>query len=34
MVFVRGVLIGGASDLAKLRESGELAKMLEGPRGS
>jgi glutaredoxin-related protein len=26
MVFVKGVLIGGASDLAKLIESGELAR--------
>jgi glutaredoxin-related protein len=34
MVFVRGVLVGGASDLAKLRDSGELAKILEGPRGA
>lgn len=29
MVFVKGVLIGGASDLARLQHSGELAKMLE-----
>ena len=28
MIFVKGVLIGGASDLAKLIESGELKKML------
>jgi monothiol glutaredoxin len=28
MVFVKGVLVGGASDLAKLVASGELAKML------
>jgi|SRR5687768_15422246 monothiol glutaredoxin len=28
MVFVKGVLVGGASDLAKLIESGELAKLL------
>jgi glutaredoxin-related protein len=26
MVFVKGVLIGGASDLAKLIESGELPR--------
>ena len=26
MVFVKGVLVGGASDLAKLIESGELAR--------
>ena len=29
MVFVKGVLVGGASDLARLQASGELAKMLE-----
>lgn len=28
MVFVKGVLVGGASDLRKLIESGELARML------
>jgi monothiol glutaredoxin len=28
MVFVKGVLVGGASDLQKLIESGELKKML------
>ena len=28
MVFVKGVLVGGASDLARLEASGELAKML------
>ena len=28
MVFVKGTLIGGADDLAKLDESGELQKML------
>jgi len=28
MVFVKGVLIGGASDLNKLIDSGELARML------
>ena len=28
MVFVKGVLVGGANDLAKLIESGELAKLL------
>lgn len=28
MVFVKGTLVGGADDLARLRESGELAKML------
>ncbi len=30
MVFVKGVLIGGASDLEKLAESGELDRMLKG----
>lgn len=29
MVFVKGTLIGGAADLAKLAESGELARLLE-----
>ncbi len=28
MVFVKGVFIGGAEDLARLKHSGELAKML------
>ena len=28
MIFVKGVLIGGATDLEKLIESGELARML------
>ena len=28
MIFVKGVLVGGASDLERLMESGELAKML------
>ena len=30
MIFVSGVLIGGASDLERLIESGELARMLSG----
>lgn len=30
MVFVKGTLIGGADDLEKLVESGELAKLLAG----
>lgn len=30
MVFVRGVLVGGANDLARLIESGELKQMLGG----
>jgi len=30
MVFVKGTLVGGASDLEKLAESGELDRMLEG----
>jgi monothiol glutaredoxin len=29
MIFVKGTLIGGASDLQVLADSGELAKMLE-----
>ena len=29
MVFVKGVLVGGAEDLARLHASGELAKLLE-----
>jgi len=29
MVFVKGVLVGGAEDLARLHGSGELAKLLE-----
>jgi monothiol glutaredoxin len=28
MVFVKGTLVGGAADLARLESSGELAKML------
>ena len=30
MVFVKGVLIGGADDLARLIETGELKRMLAG----
>jgi glutaredoxin-related protein len=30
MVFVKGVLVGGANDLQKLVESGELAQVLGG----
>lgn len=30
MVFVKGTLVGGASDLAALAESGELDRMLKG----
>ncbi|MCX7141389.1 MAG: glutaredoxin [Proteobacteria bacterium] len=30
MVFVKGVLVGGANDLQKLIESGELGKLLNG----
>ena len=29
MVFVKGVLVGGAEDLARLHASGKLAKLLE-----
>jgi monothiol glutaredoxin len=32
MIFVRGVLIGGASDLEVLIASGELTKLLASPR--
>jgi len=32
MIFVRGVLVGGASDLEKLVASGELAALLRAPR--
>jgi monothiol glutaredoxin len=31
MVFVKGVLVGGASDLERLIASGELKRMLSGP---
>lgn len=31
MIFVKGQLIGGADDLAKLVESGELARLLGAP---
>ncbi len=34
MVFVKGVLVGGASHLARLIESGELQEMLSGQAGS
>jgi glutaredoxin-related protein len=30
MVFVKGALVGGGSDLAKLLESGELERMMAG----
>jgi glutaredoxin-related protein len=32
MIFVKGVLIGGADDLERLDASGELEKMLKAPR--
>lgn len=32
MIFVKGVLIGGADDLEKLLASGELSAMLAAPR--
>jgi len=32
MIFVRGILIGGASDLDKLINTGEIRAMLIGPR--
>jgi glutaredoxin-related protein len=31
MVFVKGVLVGGSSDLGRLIASGELARMLSAP---
>ncbi|MEY8877837.1 MAG: glutaredoxin [Leptothrix sp. (in: b-proteobacteria)] len=31
MVFVRGQLVGGATDLARLQASGELAHLLDAP---
>ncbi len=34
MIFVKGVFIGGADDLARLDASGELATMLAAPRPS
>jgi monothiol glutaredoxin len=33
-IFVKGVLIGGHSDLQQLMNSGELANMLQAPRPS
>jgi glutaredoxin-related protein len=32
MIFVDGVLVGGAEDIAKLIDSGELAKRLAAPK--
>lgn len=32
MVFVRGILVGGASDLKKLIDAGELKTLLDAPR--
>ena len=34
MVFVKGVLVGGASDLERLIKSGELTQMLGGKPGA
>lgn len=34
MVFVDGVLVGGADDLGRLIDSGELARTLAGPRAA
>lgn len=34
MIFVKGMLIGGASDLARLLDSGELARLLAAPRSA
>ena len=33
MIFVRGALVGGAQELARLLKAGELTQMLAGPRG-
>ena len=33
MIFVKGTLVGGADDLQRLIDSGELATMLAAPRG-
>jgi glutaredoxin-related protein len=32
MIFVNGILVGGAEDLERLIESGELATLLAAPR--
>ena len=32
MVFVKGTFVGGAQELARLQEAGELAKLLAAPR--
>ena len=32
MVFVKGTLVGGAQELARLQEDGDLAKLLAAPR--
>ena len=32
MVFVRGMLVGGAGELGRLQKSGELARLLAAPR--
>ncbi|MFN0162276.1 MAG: glutaredoxin domain-containing protein [Burkholderiales bacterium] len=32
MVFIKGVLVGGAGDLQRLDESGELKRLLDSPR--
>jgi glutaredoxin-related protein len=34
MVFVKGVFVGGADDVQKLVESGELDQMLKAPRAA
>lgn len=34
MIFVKGVFVGGADDLEKLVESGELGRLLESPRAA
>lgn len=34
MIFIKGVLIGGAEDLRRLDASGELKRLLEAPRAA
>lgn len=34
MIFVKGMLIGGASDLGRLIDTGELDRMMAAPRGA
>jgi glutaredoxin-related protein len=34
MIFIKGVLVGGAGDLGRLIQIGEMKKMLAGTRAS